>query len=419
MIRQLYRPLYWLLPITVTLSLVACTPSGEDKGNQFKLVIAAQVPQTLPTAANCAQTLPGTTKVPGLLVLSFAKINSVSINGGSGACTRERVVETPEIASDIASPSLSFERFFVALATTGEVRVYSSKFMQLGTLPLPMDYGAFCPTGLMLSPDEQRLAVVDDPADANAGCLTPNRAPRVLIYDISPSSIAAPLVWDTSEEKDKNLQRGRGAFAVALLNDNSMIKGYSLWRLGVENNRYTIARFNLPDLKPADSSARELLKTLNPALVPGSNDRAVLGITSSGADNLQLLGGLTSSGSFRGFTFLVPTSGDITELDNNSQKLGATQLVAFDTSANNKNTTAFAAQGRLLFRINEALREINGSGFKDLSWQESFLFALSETVVTRYDTDVSARSTQIVGLDIEKARAIAPVVDVTDTETPE
>jgi hypothetical protein len=414
------KPIYlpcWFLSLTLAFNLVACTPSGENVGNQFKLIIAAQVPQTLPVAENCAQNLPGTQSMPGLLVLSFAKISELSISGGSGSCTREKVIETPEIASDIAAPTLNTDRFFVALAKAGEVRVYSNKFLQLSTLPLPMDYGAFCPTDLILSPNEQRLAVVDDPADSNAAC--PNRAPRVLIYDLASSSIATPLVWDTSEDKDKNLQRGRGAFAVALLNDASINTNYSLWRLGVENDRYTVARFNLPDLKPADAMPREVLKDLNPTLIPRENDQATLGVTAAGSDSLQLLAGLTSAGSFRGFTFLVGASDAIKELDFNGQKLGATQLVAFDTSANNKNTTAFALQNRLLFRIGESLREVSGFGLKDLAWQQSFLFALSETAVVRYDTDVTARTIPISGLGIEKASAIAQITDPSDTETPD
>jgi hypothetical protein len=415
--------LWWIVTGMIG-SLVACTPSDENSGNQLKVVVAAEVPQTLPSMENCTPPQQGVNKVPGLLVLSFAQIQKVEQGSLAAPCVREKVVPLPEVASDIAAPTLSPERFFVALAKTGVVKVFSNKLVELSTLPLPENYGQLCPSKLVLSPDELRLAVVDDPADATTECLDPadpTKPPRVLIYDLSTPTITTPLVWDTSEQKDKNLKRERGGFAVALTNDASISKNYTLWRFGVETNRYTIARITLPALTSGDS--RPLTKPDAPSINPNASDRAALGLTSGSADSPQLLAGLNQPVNFRGFTFVVPTSGDLRELEASGQKIGASDGIVFDPRTSINGTSAFfqGTTGRLGFRQGERLSFISAFAVKDLTWLSSFVFALSETGIVRYDLNnfqPSDRPVSLNGLEIDKARAIAAVTDPEDTVTP-
>lgn len=209
----------WPVLLALAGILTACTGSSEQ-GLSYRLVVAAG--SIGPCGAAPAAS------PPGLVLVPVSELNAALAEGRTVDCSLLSVVPTtaPPYSDGATDPAANVPYELVNNAQ-GSV-VFASfpragKVLALGPTLVP-DGAAFagdaalglCPTRLVLSPNATQLAVIDDPANLDAGCdPTPAdaRPPRVLLYRLAeaartPIVLQPPLNFQTDRQS--------GPIAVAL-----------------------------------------------------------------------------------------------------------------------------------------------------------------------------------------------------------
>jgi hypothetical protein len=167
-------------------SLMACTGSFEGGSSSARLVFAVPAANTI----NCLND--GGTSLPVAIGIGLLITNSnLEQNGQLSNCTS---VPTESAPYDLVTTPTG-DRIIISLPGSGRLEVRSNKTNNPVIAKLLPTTGEFCPTRLSLSPNAQRLAVLDDPdapkdpnnpnATERICTNTSNRQPRVLVFDLS------------------------------------------------------------------------------------------------------------------------------------------------------------------------------------------------------------------------------------------
>jgi hypothetical protein len=167
-------------------SLMACTGSFEGGSSSARLVFAVPAANTINCLNDAGTSLPITVGI-GLLITN----SNLEQNGQLSNC---QPVSTESAPYDLVTTPAG-DRIIISLPGSGRLEVRSNKTNNPVIAKLLPKTGEFCPTRLSLSPNAQRLAVLDDPdapKDPNNPnpteriCTnTSNRQPRVLVFDLS------------------------------------------------------------------------------------------------------------------------------------------------------------------------------------------------------------------------------------------
>jgi hypothetical protein len=264
------RPLLSSLIITGLIAvLTACTGSFEGGASSARLVFA------IPTAGtiNCLNAASTSTPVNigvGLLITN----SNLEQNSQLSNCAS---IATESAPYDLATTPAG-DRIIVSLPGSGKLEVRNNQANNLVIATLrPKDAAeAFCPTRLALSPNAQRIAVLDDPdapkdpnnptASDRICTNTSNRQPRVLVFDLSsitastttlePIRVATGGTGGTFESN-----RANGPLALTLTDVQAFVvapfTNYAIFKLNKDNDlRVNPSALNLADLRTLDNSLR-------------------------------------------------------------------------------------------------------------------------------------------------------------------
>jgi hypothetical protein len=242
---------------TLIMFLNACTGSFEGGNSSARLIFAN------PTAGsiNCLNTAGTSTPVPINVGLLITNTNLEQGNQLSN-CTS---VATESAPYDLTSTPTG-DRIIISLPSSGKLEVRSNKINNPVIAKLLPKTGEFCPTRLSLSPNAQRIAVLDDPdapkdpnnpnAPERICTNTSNRPPRVLVFDlsaISASNTTLEPIRVATGGLSGTFQTDRAGGPLALTQNDTQafviapITSYAIFKLNKDND----ARVNPQELKLA------------------------------------------------------------------------------------------------------------------------------------------------------------------------
>ena len=276
-----------LISSLIIASLIGCTGSFEGGNSSARLVFAVPAASIINCLNDGGTSLPVTVNI-GLL------ITNTNLEQGNqlSNCTSVAIESAPY---DLVTTPAG-DRIILSLPGKGRLEVRSNKTNVpiLAKLQAKAGTGPFCPTRLALSPDARRVAVLDDPDDTTArsfGCSNnENRAPRVLVFDLSSitasTSTLEPIRVATGDLSG-TFQSARSAGPLTMtLNDSQAfviapITTYGIFKLNKDNDlRVNPQALNLAGLSINDNSLRLDLTTI----FTGAGTRLLLSFsTNSGA----------------------------------------------------------------------------------------------------------------------------------------
>jgi hypothetical protein len=234
--------------------LISCTGSFEDSGTPVRLIFSVN-PSSSKDIACIGQTL-AVPKSPGLVLLdpnrfassvnqtdscgAFVSLLGAPFNTVNGA----EITGAPSVFVSIPSQSV-VKQFTYLQSANNTVQIPNTLTQKIELKYLQKDQNddpGFCPTQLAISRDNQRLAVLDNPNDTQAACVSTDiRLPRIIVFNIANASILARI--DIS--KVSNFIDGKSkAISIALLNNNR------LYVLGEFAGQYKITSFDLNATDP-------------------------------------------------------------------------------------------------------------------------------------------------------------------------
>jgi hypothetical protein len=242
------RTLFLLL---LMLLISSCTGSFEDSGTPVRLILSVN-PSSSKEIACIGQKL--TVPKPGLVLLNpnrfsstanqaescgaFVELPGAPFNAVNGA----ELTGAPSIFVSI--PSQSVIKQFIYKDTVQDPNTLTQKLEFKYTPKESTDDPAFCPTQLVVSRDNQRLAVLDNPNDVSANC-GGSRIPRIVIFNISNASIVTRI--DISKV-NSFIRADSKEISIALLNNR-------LYVLGEFASQYKITSFDLNAADPNTNSS--------------------------------------------------------------------------------------------------------------------------------------------------------------------
>jgi hypothetical protein len=253
----------------ITMVLSACTGSFEGGASSARLVFAIPAAGTINCLNAASKSTPVTVSI-GLLITN----SNLEQNGQLSNCESRPTDSAPY---DLLTTAAG-DRIVISLPGSGRLEVRSNQANNLVIATLrPKDATeAFCPTRLALSPNAQRIAVLDDPdapKDPNNPtaseriCTNPgNRSPRVLVFDlssISASKTTLEPVRVATGDLSGTFQSARSAGPLALtINDIQAfviapITTYGIFKLNKDDDaRVNPTALNLADLRILDNTLR-------------------------------------------------------------------------------------------------------------------------------------------------------------------
>jgi hypothetical protein len=249
-------------------SLMACTGSFEGGSSSARLVFAVPAANTI----NCLND--GSTSLPVSIGIGLLITNSnLEQNGQLANC---QPVSTESAPYDLVTTPAG-DRIIISLPGSGRLEVRSNKANNPVIAKLLPTTGEFCPTRMALSPNAQRIAVLDDPdapKDPNNAntteriCTnTSNRQPRVLVFDLSAitasTTTLAPIRIATGGTSGGTFETNRvnGPLALTLTDVQPFViapfTSYAIFKLNKDNvDRVIPSALNLADLRTLDTSLR-------------------------------------------------------------------------------------------------------------------------------------------------------------------
>ena len=252
---------------SVIIGLIGCTGSFEGGNSSARLVFAIPSAGTI----NCLNDGGASQPVAVGIGLLIANTN-LDQNSQLSNCLP---VASESAPYDLVTPPAG-DRIIISLPSNGRLEVRSNKINNPVITKLLPKTGEFCPTRMALSPNAQRLAVLDDPdapKDPNNPNATEricpntnNRPPRVLVFNLSsitastttlePIQIATGGTGGTFESN-----RANGPFALTLTDVQPFViapfTNYAIFKLNKDNvDRVNPLALNLADLRTLEGSLR-------------------------------------------------------------------------------------------------------------------------------------------------------------------
>jgi hypothetical protein len=259
-------------------SLIACTGSFEGGASSARLVFANPTAGRIDCLNDAGISLPVAVGV-GLL------ITNTNLEQGNqlSNCTS---VTTESAPYDLATTPTG-DRIIISLPGNGRLEVRSNKINNPVIAKLLPKTGEFCPTRLALSPNAQRIAVLDDPdapkdpnnpnAPERICTNTSNRSPRVLVFDLSAISASTttlePIRTATSGLSGTfQTDRANGPLALTINDIQAFviapITSYAIFKLNKDDNlRVNPQELKLAGLQVLDKTLRLDLTTIGTRLL--------------------------------------------------------------------------------------------------------------------------------------------------------
>jgi hypothetical protein len=394
------KPYVLIAPL---IALVSCT--GSFEGNpQLSLVIPVRLPAqgSASFTLNCNGAQQSFT-APGLLRASTDALEGKP----TGACSLQA---TPTQPYDILG-NANGSAVFVSFPAAGTVQRLTPTLTAAPGFTL-VTVAGLCPTRLALSPDETKLAVLDDPADQNSGCAnTAPRPTRVAVFNAATGALLPDGLLSVATPEVR--QNGQVAFA---LNNTDLIV------LEPFSGSYVLERYSLSVL----------------GNVPGRSD-PLTGVFASSGTPVDVgrtgVGFSVAIGGFNGKTvsvILPDASGsravqfgpEVNAVERVDQLLpiGSANRVVNNRIQDN-SLTAYLLPGSILFKRDAAAsnpKQIDAARFSitatDLVFPpDGFAWALTSGSLQKMDTFnfPTVQSVSSVGLGGANAVALAWVIETT------
>lgn len=234
------------LILSLAVLLWSCTGSLED-GSPVRLVVSLN-----PSSSGnitCKGNVLNLDKLPSLVLLDITRFTGSTSSNPCGTITplsgaafqMINGAETSVPSVFVSIPSQSTVQRFLFQNTAAN----SNTLVQQALQYKPSDNSVFCPTQLAVTQDNLKLAVLDDPK--RGGCPTlPVRDPRVLIFDLSKSTLSFQSI------DLKRFDFSSGDISMTVFSNR-------LYVLGAFAGAYQVARFDLnapdPSVNPVTSGS--------------------------------------------------------------------------------------------------------------------------------------------------------------------